>query len=132
MKTERTILFDGVCNLCNGTVQFLLRHDKRIRFRFAPLQSDTAERLLGVKPNEQDMHSFIYLRKGEMLERSTAALNVAKDLGGLWYLLYSFILIPVCWRDVIYTWIAKNRYRWFGRKDQCMIPEPGIADRFLE
>jgi predicted DCC family thiol-disulfide oxidoreductase YuxK len=78
------------------------------------------------------MHSFIYLRKGEMLERSTAALNVAKDLGGLWHLLYGFILIPVCWRDVIYTWIAKNRYRWFGRKDECMIPEPGITDRFFE
>lgn len=126
------ILFDGVCNLCNGAVQFIIRHDKKKQFMFASLQSDKGQQLLqhyDLSANE--LNSFILIEKGKFFTRSTGALRVAKKLNGLISLLYVFIIIPKFIRDNIYNWIAANRYKWFGKKGECMIPAPQLNARFL-
>lgn len=126
------LLFDGVCNLCNSSVQFILNHDKEEAFRFASLQSEEAQEVLGQfedKPN--DLSSVVLLENGTLYTRSTAALRVTRRLSGAWPLLYAFIIVPRPIRDTVYDWIARNRYRWFGKKDQCMIPSPDLKSRFL-
>lgn len=126
------MLFDGVCNLCNSSVQFILNHDKEEAFRFASLQSEEAQEVLGQfedKPN--DLSSVVLLENGTLYTRSTAALRVTRRLSGAWPLLYAFIIVPRPIRDTVYDWIARNRYRWFGKKDQCMIPSPDLKSRFL-
>lgn len=126
------ILFDGVCNLCNGAVQYIIKHDKKNIFRFASLQSETGQKLLGqydLKQNE--LHSFILIEKNKAYSSSTGALRVAKNLNGLWPLLYSYIIIPKFIRDSIYNLIASNRYKWFGKKDECMLPTAELKARFL-
>ncbi len=134
MRTDAPILlFDGVCNLCNGTVQFLIKRDREGKFKFASLQSDVAKELLkayGLSPDAFD--SFVYLKNGRSYQRSTAALHVLKDLGGLWKLFYGFIILPAPFRDLVYNLIARNRYRVFGRRDSCMIPTPELKSRFLD
>lgn len=129
---DRIVLFDGVCNLCNGFVQFIIERDPHARFTFGALQSDAARELLAntlVHPEE--LRTVVYLRKGKVLVRSTAALNILKDLGGAWKLLYALIIIPAPLRDLVYRWISNKRYAWFGRKDACMIPTPELRARFL-
>ncbi len=126
------ILFDGVCNFCNSWVNFTISRDHRQFFQFAPLQSEKAIELLekhGV--NKQDTDSVVVIEDGIAYTYSTAALRIAKGLGGIWSLAYAFIVVPKFIRDGIYKWIAKNRYKWFGEKDQCMIPTPEIRARFL-
>ena len=127
------ILFDGVCNLCNGSVQLIIKLDKKKIFRFAPLQSEAGKFLLhsvGLPANHRD--SFVYIQKDRFFLRSDALLNVAKTLGGLWRLAYVFILLPRGIRDLGYSVIAKNRYKWFGKKDECMAPTPELRKRFLQ
>jgi predicted DCC family thiol-disulfide oxidoreductase YuxK len=126
------VLFDGVCNFCNSWVNFTINHDKRNFFQFAPLQSEKAIELLekhGV--DKAKTESVIVIENGKAYTYSTAALRIAKGLGGIWSLAYAFIVVPKFIRDGIYKWIAKNRYKWFGEKDQCMIPTPDIRARFL-
>lgn len=126
------LLFDGVCNLCNSSVQFIVKRDKDATFRFASLQSEEAQELLDAfddKPG--DLSSVILVEDSKLYARSTAALRIARRLGGAWPLLYGFIIIPQPIRDGVYNWIARNRYRWFGKKDQCMIPSPDLKSRFL-
>lgn len=124
------ILFDGVCNLCHGAVRFIIRRDRAARFRFASLQSDTGRRLAGPGlPAEPD--SILLFEEGRRYDRSTAALRIARRLDGAWPLLYAFIVIPRPLRDAVYAWIARHRYRWFGRLETCPLPDPGLADRFL-
>jgi predicted DCC family thiol-disulfide oxidoreductase YuxK len=126
------ILFDGVCNLCNGAVQFVIKNDKDKRFRFAALQSE-----IGVELSKKyelptgTMNTFVAIINDQSYTRSTAALEVAKLLGGVWSLAYVFIIVPPIIRDGIYDWISKNRYRWFGKKESCMIPTPDLRERFL-
>ena len=130
--TQRLLFFDGVCNLCTGVVQFIIKRDKSARFRFASLQSSAGEAFL--KENKMptdEFASFVYLRDGKVLMRSDAALNIARDLGGLWSLAYGFIIVPRVIRDAVYNWVARNRYKWFGRKDQCMLPTPELKARFV-
>lgn len=130
---EHLLFFDGVCNLCNGLVRFILRHDERGRFRFASLQGAPGQRFLhthGLATGSLD--SLVYWRKGEVLTRSTAALNVARDLGGLWSLAYAFILVPRFIRDAAYDLVARERYRWFGKRDTCMVPTAELRERFVE
>ncbi|WP_426753546.1 thiol-disulfide oxidoreductase DCC family protein [Myxococcus sp. Y35] len=127
------VLFDGVCNLCNGTVLFLIDRDPEARLRFAALQSQRAAALLapyGVVPKEEP-DSFLLLEDGKLYERSTAALRVARKLSGPWKWLYVFIVIPRPLRDFVYRVVARNRYRWFGREAQCRIPTPELRARFL-
>ena len=128
----RLVLFDGVCNLCNGSVQFIIRHDPKGAFFFASLQSDTGQRVLndlGLSATEMD--SFVYVRDGKAFKRSTAALLVAKDIGGFTSLLFAFIVVPSPLRDLVYRLIARYRYSWFGKKESCMVPTPELKSRFL-
>ena len=126
------VLFDGVCNLCNSTVQFVIKHDKKNLFRFASLQSDTGQKLLA-KYNlpTNELNSFILIENNKAYNRSTGALRVAKKLNGILPWLYGFIIIPKIFRDSIYDFVGRNRYKWFGKKDECMIPTPELKARFL-
>ena len=131
--TKPVLLFDGVCNLCNGTVQFVIKRDPEAKFRFAALQSEVGQALLKkFELPQDDYDSFVFVEGERFYLRSTAALKVLKGLRGLWPLLYGLVIIPRPIRDFFYNWIAKNRYRWFGKKDQCMIPTPDLQKRFLK
>ena len=126
------ILFDGVCNLCNGTVQFILKRDKQSRFKFAPLQGDFGQRTLsrfGLPASS--LHSFILLEGEKIYTHSTGALRVLLHLGGVWKILYAFIIIPRFIRDRVYNFIARNRYKWFGKRISCYLPSEEVKGRFL-
>lgn len=126
------LLFDGVCNLCNSSVQFIIERDPEAHFRFASLQSDEGKALLDrFDDRPLDLSSVVLVQDGQLYARSEAALRVARQLGGGWSLLYAFIVVPRPIRDAVYNWIARNRYRWFGKKDACMIPSPDLKARFL-
>ena len=130
---ERLLFFDGVCNLCNGLVQFIIRHDKHDRFHFAPLQGSAGHRFLQAERLDPDtLDSLVYRRKGKVLTRSTAALYVARDLGGFWSIAYAFILIPRFIRDAAYDLVARERYKWFGKRENCMVPTKELLERFLD
>jgi predicted DCC family thiol-disulfide oxidoreductase YuxK len=126
------ILFDGVCNLCNGAVTFIIDRDPADYFRFAPLQSEVAQRLLpdGVKA-DSTLSSLVLIEGGQCYTRSTAVLRIARRLRGGWPLLYSLIVIPRTLRDYVYSWVAANRYRWFGKRETCRVPTPELTSRFL-
>ena len=132
MQTRQIILFDGVCNLCNGAVQFVIKHDPHAKFTFASLQSDTGKKLLEAHnlPSNQ-LNSFVLIQEERTYTKSTAALKVVMQLTGLIKLLYGFIIVPVFIRNAVYQLIANNRYKWFGKKEACMIPSPSLKQRFL-
>jgi predicted DCC family thiol-disulfide oxidoreductase YuxK len=126
------ILFDGVCNFCNGAVNFTIKRDKQNNIRFAPLQSDAGRKLIqqyGLPAD--DMRSFLFIENGKVYNRSTATLKVCRYLTGLWPFCYGLIIVPAFIRNGIYDWIAKNRYKWFGERQGCMIPTPEVRARFL-
>lgn len=128
-----TVLFDGVCNLCNGTVQFVIKRDRAAIFRFASLQSRYAHTLLReVNLPTDQLYSVIVIEKGIAYQKSDAALRIAKHLPGFWRWLYIFRFIPKFIRDGMYNLIARNRYRLFGKQDQCMIPTPELKARFVD
>ncbi|MFT3885188.1 MAG: DCC1-like thiol-disulfide oxidoreductase family protein [Flavobacteriales bacterium] len=128
-----TILFDGVCNLCNGFVQWVIARDSKVKFRFGALQSPVAQQLVAGQPvRPMDLGTVLYVRNGKVLERSTAVLHILKDLGGLWSLLYGFIIVPPFLRDAVYRWVARNRYKWFGQRESCMLPTPELRARFID
>ncbi len=132
MTNHPIILFDGICNLCNGSVQYVIRHDPAALFRFASLQSESGRQLLknlGLPQN--NFNSFVLIQNGRAFTQSTAALNVAKQLKGFSKLIYGFIIVPPFIRNRVYKIIAKNRYKWFGERDHCMIPTPELKSRFL-
>ncbi len=132
MNNQSIILFDGVCNFCNSAVNFVIKRDKNNLIQFSPLQTEIAHELLARhKLPTENMKSFIFIEEGKSYTQSTAALKVCRYLTGLWPLLYSFIIIPHFIRDGIYKWIAKNRYKWFGQKNECMIPTPELLAKFL-
>ncbi len=127
------LLFDGVCNLCNRSVQFVIRHDAAERFRFAALQSNFGKELLekhGLSPN--DLDTVVLIHKGRAATRSDAALKVLHLLGWPWSMAAVFLMLPKGIRDAVYRQIARNRYRWFGQQEQCMIPTPELTSRFLD
>lgn len=127
------ILFDGVCNLCNSAVNFIIDRDPRAELTFAPLQSPAGKMMLARFGLADDaLDSIVLVENSKCFTRSAAALRIARHLKGLWPILYVFILIPRPLRDLIYDWIARNRYRWFGRRDACRLPGPEIADRFVD
>ena len=132
MNDGPVILFDGVCNLCNSAVQYVIRHDPKSKFRFASLQSDAGKQLLRqFDLPENDINSFVLIQKDKAFTRSRAALTVAKQLKGPISLLYGFIIVPSFIRDVVYDLVAKKRYYWFGKKDSCMVPDPSLNSRFI-
>ena len=126
------ILFDGVCNLCNSSVNFIIKHDTKEQFLFASLQSDAAkEILLQFSTKKLTLDSIILIDDSNIYEKSSAALQISKHLNGGYKLLYGFIIIPKFIRDWVYDIIAENRYKWFGKKEKCMIPTSEIRNRFL-
>lgn len=123
------ILFDGVCNLCTGSVRFVIARDARKQFRFASLQSAVAKRLLGER---DQLESVVLVDGGEVCRKSTAALRIARRLDGAWPLLAALLVIPRPLRDAVYDWIGRRRYRWFGKRDACFMPPDSLAERFLD
>ncbi len=129
------VLFDGVCNFCNGAVNFIIDRDPRAQFRFAALQSDIAAELLkqrGLVPDSSESSGTILLVEGDRVyHHSTAGLRIARRLRFPWMLSYAFIAVPRPLRDLVYRFIARNRYRWFGKSDACRLPTPELRGRFL-
>lgn len=133
MEEKKIVLFDGVCNLCNRSVQFIIKRDHHKQFHFASLQGKTGQQLLAQFHLPADnLNSFILIENGTLYRKSSAALRVCRKLGGAWPLLYGFIIVPAFIRDAVYSLIAKNRYKWFGKTESCMIPAPGLKERFLD
>ena len=126
------LLFDGVCNLCHWGVRFIIKRDTRARFRFASLQSDFGLEIIRREGLPEDVMTMVLVEPGgRVSSRSTGAIRVAMWLGGLWPLLGALLVVPRFLRDPLYELIARNRYRWFGQKDACPLPDPALADRFL-
>lgn len=134
MENKKIILFDGVCNLCNSSVQFVIKRDKKDIFRYAALQSETGQELVKqrhIDTNKVD--SIILIEPGvAYYTKSDAALEIAQELGGLWKLSSIFSWIPTSIRNSIYDFVAKNRYKWFGKQESCMIPTPELKAKFLD
>ena len=126
------ILFDGICNLCNNAVQFIIKRDTKQHFLFASLQSDAGRKLL-LQLNEDiySIETIILIEEGKVYKKSTAALKISKHLRSCWKLLYAAMVIPRFLRDFVYNIIAKNRYKWFGKRATCMVPSAELKDRFL-
>ena len=133
IQDNKIILFDGVCNLCNSSVQYVIKRDKGNVYRFAALQSEIGKKLAeerGIDTSQID--SIILIEPGvAYYTKSTAALKIAQSFGGVWQLASVFEWIPEKIRDWVYDYIAKNRYKWYGRKDACMIPTPELKSKFL-
>ncbi|WP_109621939.1 thiol-disulfide oxidoreductase DCC family protein [Sediminitomix flava] len=129
---ESVILFDGVCNLCNSSVNFIIDHDKSNRFVFASLQSEEGEKILQKTGLSSDYLDSLVLVEGEkVFTKSTAALKIASGLAFPWNLFKPLLFLPKAFRDFFYDIIARNRYNWFGKEDQCRIPTPELRQKFL-
>jgi len=127
------ILFDGICNFCNGVVKFIIKRDPAKKFRFASLQSGFGRsQLIRFHLNPESIHSFVVIDGEVFRERSDAALHIARHLGAPWRALLVFKILPKFLRDAAYNVVASNRYKIFGRKDSCMIPTPDLKERFIE
>lgn len=132
MNSHPIILFDGICNLCNSAVSFVIKRDKKSLIQFASLQTDPAKKLLEqFNLPTQSINTVILIEKGVMYTQSTAVLKICKYLNGLWPLFYGLIIVPTFIRDGIYQLIATNRYQWFGKREKCMVPSPELSARFL-
>ncbi len=126
------LIFDGECNLCNNWVKLVLRFDKKQRFKFCSLQSEQGRKLIGDQISLETLPQTVVLIENDKLyTHSTAALRVVQQLAFPVSMLVVFKIIPVKVRDVVYNWIARNRYKWFGKQQSCRIPEPEIMHRFL-
>lgn len=127
------ILFDGVCNFCNSSVNKIIKHDKKNRFKFAALQSEIGKKLLQKHSiDSTKIDSIILIENDVAFIKSSAILKISKHLNGIYPLAYGFIIIPVFLRDVVYDFIARNRYKWWGKKDSCMIPTSEVKSKFIE
>ena len=127
------ILFDGVCNLCSGSVQFIIARDANKVFRFASLQSEIGKQLLNQHQlSTTDFNTIVFIENNKVYTKSTAALRIARKLDGFWYLLYAFILVPSFIRNAVYDYIGRNRYRFWGKKEECWLPTAEMKSRFLE
>lgn len=131
-QSHSILLFDGVCNLCNSSINFVIKRDNKDRFRFAALQEEQGISLLKrYNIDTADTDSIILIENEKAYTKSSAALRVARKLSGAWPLLYGFMIVPKFIRNWVYDYVAKNRYRWFGKTDSCMIPTPELKGKFL-
>lgn len=132
MSTYHIIIFDGVCNLCNSSVNFIIKRDKKNVFQFASLQGNTAQDLIAKYDAERvGFDTFLLIKNDKCFYRTDAALEIIKDLSGFWFLFRPFNWLPRPIRDCVYRFIARNRYRIFGKMDKCMIPSPELKNKFL-
>ncbi|MFB1022395.1 MAG: thiol-disulfide oxidoreductase DCC family protein [Vicingaceae bacterium] len=130
---QKIVFFDGVCNLCNGSVNFLIKQDKKGVLKFASLQSDYAKKMIPKDVlNRENLDTIIFYNDGKFYDRSSAVLKICKALGGKYYVFLVGYLIPRFIRDGLYRFIANNRYKWFGKKEQCRIPTADLKERFLD
>ncbi|MBT2725090.1 thiol-disulfide oxidoreductase DCC family protein [Bacillus sp. ISL-46] len=129
---DRIILFDGVCNLCNNSVKFIIKRDTSGYFKFASLQGETGQRLLKKHSLNYDLNSFVLIEMEKVYIKSSAALRVCSKLGGAWRILSIFRFLPPLFRDFLYDIVAKNRYKWFGKRESCILPLPKWKQRFLD
>lgn len=126
------IFFDGYCNLCSSSVQFIIQRDPHQQFRFASLQSNFGKKILTqFNLSTTNLNTLVLLQDGNIYTRSTAALKIAKKLTGAWSYMYAFIIVPTFIRDFFYNFIAKNRYQWFGKKEACWIPTAELKALFI-
>ena len=133
ISDKQIILFDGICNLCNNIVIFIINRDTDNKFQFASIQSQSGKTLWHKHNLPIDLiDSFVLIKNEKVYFKSTAGLHVLRELGGVWKLCYLFIIIPTCMRDIVYNYIAKVRYKTFGKRDRCMVPTDDLKDRFLE
>jgi predicted DCC family thiol-disulfide oxidoreductase YuxK len=131
-RHERVIVFDGVCNWCNAWVNFTIKRDPRKKFRFATLQSTQAQQILkDLRLPPKGFETFLLLEQGRIFTKSTAALRIARQLSGLWPLLYLGNVVPRPLRDAVYDYVARRRYRWMGKAATCRVPTPTERDRFV-
>jgi len=131
-NTDRIVLFDGVCNLCNSSIVFIIQRDPKNLFKFAALQSEPGLKLIkkyNIDTSSTD--SILLIEGNKCYVKSTAALRITRHLSGGWPLLYGLIIFPVFMRNWGYDFIARNRYKWYGKKDSCMIPTPELKEKFL-
>ncbi len=129
---DKIILFDGVCNLCSASVRFVIKRDKKRIFQFAPLQSEFAKRVILEKNITNSVKTIVLVKDDKIYLRSDAALEICKELGGLWPGLYFFKIIPRFIRDAVYNFISEHRYQWFGRTEECWLPSPDLNARFVD
>jgi len=131
--SKKLVLFDGVCNLCNSSVQFIIKHDKKDLFLFAALQSRAGQEIIkSFKINTEETDSvLLYSKKDGVSQKSTAALKIARHLGFPQNLITVFFIVPTSIRNWVYDLIARNRYQWFGKSDNCMVPTPNLQSKFL-
>jgi predicted DCC family thiol-disulfide oxidoreductase YuxK len=132
MIQQPIIFFDGVCNLCNASVQFVIAHDKKHQFRFTALQGDYAKEILPqFNADLGKLNTILLLEDGKLYTKSSAALRIARKLNRLIPLLYAFLIVPKVIRDWVYDIIARNRYRWWGRQESCWVPTPDLKNKFI-
>ncbi len=130
---QKVIIFDGVCNLCSRSVQFIIKRDKRSVFKFSPLQSKFGrEKLVEHGLNPDDAESFLLIKDGHAYTKSDAAIEIAREFRGSWKLIVGVALIPRPVRDKVYSLVVKNRYRLFGKRESCLVPTEAIKSRFIE
>lgn len=129
---DKIVLFDGVCNFCASSVQFIIRHDKTNSLKFASLQSSIGQQLLKNYNMPQGLEGVVFVESDKAYFKSAAAFRIVRYFGGFWRILIVFSVLPLFITDFFYDVIARNRYKWFGKKDSCMIPSPEIRSRFLE
>ena len=129
---DKIVLFDGVCNLCSSSVQFIIRHDRSAALKFSSLQSAKGQELIARYGIPKETDSVIFIEKGQAYSKSAAALCIAAYFGGAWKLLQIFRWIPAAIRDFFYDIIARNRYKWFGKKESCMMPSAETRGRFID
>lgn len=129
---HRIVLFDGECNFCSSSVQFIIKRDRKGYFKFASLQSDAGIKLKRQYHAAENLDTIVLIDNDKIYYKSDAALRICKNLDGMWKIFSVFIIIPRSLRDILYDLIAKNRYKWFGKKEHCMIPKQEMRDRFLK
>ena len=130
--TSSLVFFDGICNLCNGTVQFLLKIDTHKRLQFGSLQGETAKKILpAFQISTEKLSSIVFIHQNKVYTESSAVLEIFRVIGGFWATLYIFRIIPSFIRNGFYRLIAQYRYQWFGKKEECMIPSPELRKRFV-
>lgn len=133
LADKSQVYVDGMCNLCNGSVKFILPRDRKFRFQFGTLQSEATQRLLtAFGANPAELSTVVLVEKGKLYTRSAAVLRIARGLGGAWPAIYAFVIVPPLVRNAVYDWVAMNRDRWFGRSSACLVPPPEWKDRFLD